>query len=371
MVNRILCVVGARPNFMKIAPLMRRLHESSLLEPYLVHTGQHYDAVMKAAFFEQLHIPEPDEDLGVGSGTHATQTAEIMRRFEPVLDALSPRAVLVVGDVNSTIACALVAAKKGVPVIHVEAGLRSFDRTMPEEINRVLTDQLSELLFTTEPQALANLEREGIDPRRVHFVGNVMIDTLLDNRRRAPRVAEVLASAGESDRACERFAVVTLHRPSNVDDAQILGGLIDTFEDLARDLALFFPLHPRTAARLAGMGQMERARTVFVLLPPLDYLHMLALLQNATMVLTDSGGIQEETTALGVPCLTLRDNTERPITVEAGTNTIVGVARDRILAAAREVMQTGGKAGRVPELWDGRAAERIIGVIEDWLAKTH
>jgi UDP-N-acetylglucosamine 2-epimerase (non-hydrolysing) len=371
MVNRILCVVGARPNFMKIAPLMRRLQASALLEPYLVHTGQHYDARMKAAFFEQLDIPEPDEDLGVGSGTHAVQTAEIMRRFEPVLDALMPTAVLVVGDVNSTIACALVAAKKGVPVIHVEAGLRSFDRSMPEEINRVLTDQLSELLFTTERQALINLEREGVDPRRVHFVGNVMIDTLLENRRRAPSVGEVLAAAGKSDQAVERFAVITLHRPANVDDPRTLGGLIDTFEELAREVALFFPLHPRTASRLEAIGLMDRARNVCELLAPLDYLHMLALLQNATMVLTDSGGIQEETTALGVPCLTLRENTERPITVEAGTNTIVGTGRERILTAAREVLRSGGKAGRIPELWDGHAAERIIVAIEAWLPKTH
>jgi UDP-N-acetylglucosamine 2-epimerase (non-hydrolysing) len=373
MVNRILCVVGARPNFMKIAPLMRCLRDSAVLEPYLVHTGQHYDAAMKAAFFEQLHIPEPDEDLGVGSGTHAVQTAEIMRRFEPVLDSLGPQAVLVVGDVNSTIACALVAAKKGVPVVHVEAGLRSFDRTMPEEINRVLTDQLSDLLFTTERGALANLQREGIDPTRVHFVGNVMIDTLLDNRQRAPSVGEVLAAAGRSDGAVasERFAVITLHRPANVDDPRILKGLLDTFAELAGELALLFPLHPRTEDRLAAMGLMSRAREVCELLPPLDYLHMLALLQNATMVLTDSGGIQEETTALGVPCLTLRENTERPITVEAGTNTIVGVARERIVSAARDVLQGGGKAGRIPELWDGHAAERIVAVIEGWLPKTH
>jgi UDP-N-acetylglucosamine 2-epimerase (non-hydrolysing) len=361
-----MCVVGARPNFMKIAPLMRSLAQSSVLESYLVHTGQHYDAAMKTAFFEQLHIPEPDEDLGVGSGSHAVQTAEIMRRFEPVLDARAPDAVLVVGDVNSTIACALVAAKKGVPVIHVEAGLRSFDRTMPEEINRVLTDQLSDLLFTTERQAQENLEREGIDPARVHFVGNVMIDTLLDNRPRAPAVADVLAAAGFESGPTGGFAVVTLHRPGNVDDPQVLGQLVGTLEALSRDVPLLFPLHPRTAARLDAAGLMSRAREVCYLLPPLDYLHMLALLQSAIMVLTDSGGIQEETTALGVPCLTLRPNTERPITVESGTNTIVGAERDRILAAARDVLRNGGKAGRIPELWDGHAAERIVAVIEDW-----
>jgi UDP-N-acetylglucosamine 2-epimerase (non-hydrolysing) len=366
MLKRVICVVGARPNFMKIAPLMRCLSRSRVVEPYLLHTGQHYDAAMKATFFEQLHIPEPDEDLGVGSGSHAVQTAEIMRRFEPVLDAQTPDAVVVVGDVNSTIACALVAAKKGVPVVHVEAGLRSFDRDMPEEINRVLTDQLSDLLFTTERGALANLEREGIDPARVHFVGNVMIDTLLDNRQRAPSVGEVLAAGGVADVPSDRFGVVTLHRPSNVDDVDTLGRLIDTLGTLSAELPLLFPLHPRTAARLESAGLMERARAACVLLPPLDYLRMLGLLQNAIMVLTDSGGIQEETTAMGVPCITLRENTERPITVEAGTNTIVGNDRARILGAARDVLRDGGKAGCIPELWDGHAAERILRVLEDW-----
>ena len=366
--KRIMCVVGARPNFMKIAPLMRCLGASVSLEPYLVHTGQHYDAAMKAAFFEQLHIPEPDQDLGVGSGTHAAQTAEIMRCFEPVVEAQAPDAVLVVGDVNSTIACALVAAKKGVPVVHVEAGLRSFDRSMPEEINRVLTDQLSELLFTTERLALENLEREGIDPARVHFVGNVMIDTLLHNRQRAPSVAAVLAAAGISDFPGERFGVITLHRPSNVDDPMTLERLVDALAELSAELPLLFPLHPRTAARLEANGLRKRAAAACTLLPPLDYLHMLGLLQSATMVLTDSGGIQEETTALGVPCLTLRANTERPITVSEGTNTMVGADRARILAAARNILSDGGKAGRIPELWDGRAAERIVAVLEAWLA---
>ncbi len=366
MLKRVICVVGARPNFMKIAPLMQCFERSRVLEAYLLHTGQHYDAAMKTAFFEQLHIPEPDADLGVGSGSHAVQTAEIMRRFEPVLDAQVPDAVLVVGDVNSTIACALVAAKKGVPIIHVEAGLRSFDRSMPEEINRVVTDQLSDLLFTTERQAMVNLEREGIDPRRVHFVGNVMIDTLLENRRRAPAVADVLASAGVDRGPTNGFGVVTLHRPSNVDDPQTLASLILTLAELSTELPLLLPLHPRTAARLESTKLMERAQAACVLLPPLDYLDMLALLQNAVMVLTDSGGIQEETTALGVPCLTLRANTERPTTVEAGTNTLVGNDRPRILAAARDVLRTGGKTGRVPELWDGRAAGRIVRVVEDW-----
>jgi UDP-N-acetylglucosamine 2-epimerase (non-hydrolysing) len=294
-----------------------------------------------------------------------------MRRFEPVLDAQAPGAIVVVGDVNSTIACALVAAKKSVPVVHVEAGLRSFDRSMPEEINRVLTDQLSDLLFTTERQANANLRREGVEPARVHFVGNVMIDTLLAHRRRAPSVAEVMAAAGFRGKPAERFAVVTLHRPGNVDDPAVLAELIDTLGELSTELPVLFPLHPRTAARLESAHLMEPARSRFKLMPPLDYLQMLALLQRATLVLTDSGGIQEETTALGVPCLTLRPNTERPITVDAGTNTVVGTDRERILAAAHDVLLGGGKVGRIPELWDGHAAERIVGIVETWLGARH
>ncbi len=367
-IARVLCVVGARPNFMKIAPLMRELHGSQRLEPFLVHTGQHYDAAMKESFFRQLDIPEPDEDLGVGSASHAVQTAEIMRRFEPVLDREAPAAVLVVGDVNSTIACALVAAKKGVPVVHVEAGLRSFDRAMPEEVNRVLTDQLSDVLFTTEAGALQNLAREGIDASRVHFVGNVMIDTLMANRRRTSSVEAVLTRSGVES-APPAFGVVTLHRPSNVDDPRVLSRLVSTLRCLSDSLPLLFPVHPRTASRLEAAGLSAEAREACTLLPPLEYLDMLALLENATMVLTDSGGIQEETTALGVPCLTLRENTERPITVTDGTNTIVGTDSQRILACAREVLRSGGKAGRIPELWDGRAAERIVRALESWAAQ--
>jgi UDP-N-acetylglucosamine 2-epimerase (non-hydrolysing) len=372
MPKSVMCVVGARPNFMKIAPLMREINTSAALEAYLVHTGQHYDAAMKTTFFEQLQIPEPDEDLGVGSGSHAVQTAEIMQRFEPVVDTQSPDAVLVVGDVNSTVACALVAAKKGLPIIHVEAGLRSFDRRMPEEVNRVLTDQMSDLLFTTERQALENLRREGIDPQRVHFVGNVMIDTLLENLGRAPSVAAVLDTVGVGRALeAERFGVVTLHRPSNVDEPAVLQRLLQTLLELSGELPLLFPLHPRTSARLESAELMDMAQSAFTLLPPLDYLQMLALLQHATLVLTDSGGIQEETTALGVPCLTLRDNTERPITVTEGTNSIVGSDPERILATARDVLKDGGKAGRIPELWDGRAAGRIVERIDHWFRTIH
>ncbi len=370
----LLCVVGARPNFMKIAPIMEALAAGPAPVPAaLVHTGQHYDAGMKAAFFTQLGIPEPDVDLGVGSGSHAVQTAEIMRRFEPVVDAAHPAAVLVVGDVNSTIACGLVAAKKGVPLIHVEAGLRSFDRAMPEEVNRVLTDQISDLLFTTEASAQANLEREGIDPARVHFVGNVMIDTLRRHLERAVPAATTLAgwSAPDlEDARGLRYAVLTLHRPSNVDDAATLERLVATVVELAGAIPVVFPVHPRTAGALARAGldgRLAQARGVRML-PPVGYLEMLGLMAGARMVLTDSGGMQEETTALGVPCITLRENTERPITVEEGTNTVVGTDRARILAAARDILTTGGKGGRVPRLWDGQAARRIRAVLEDWLA---
>ncbi|HQU16069.1 MAG: UDP-N-acetylglucosamine 2-epimerase (non-hydrolyzing) [Chromatiales bacterium 21-64-14] len=369
----VLCVVGARPNFMKIAPIMSALSEELPAVPAcLVHTGQHYDAGMKEAFFVQLGIPEPDVDLGVGSGSHAVQTAEVMRRFEPVVDALRPAAVLVVGDVNSTIACGLVAAKKQIPVVHVEAGLRSFDRAMPEEVNRVLTDQISDLLFITEASARENLIREGIDPQRVHFVGNVMIDTLRRHLERAVPAAETLK--GWPPAAVPRggrvdFAVVTLHRPSNVDDPRVLEALLRALAELSGAIPLVFPVHPRTERVIREHGLapvLEQAANV-LMLPPLGYLEMLGLMAGARMVLTDSGGMQEETTALGVPCVTLRENTERPITVDQGTNTVVGTDPHKILAVARDILNTGGKGGRVPELWDGHAARRIRHILADWL----
>ena len=364
----VLCVVGARPNFMKIAPIMAALAEAAI-PARLLHTGQHYDEAMNRRFFAELGIPEPDINLEVGSASHAVQTAEIMRRFEPVLDALTPAAVLVVGDVNSTIACALVAAKKGVGVIHVEAGLRSFDRSMPEEINRVLTDQISDLLYTTERQAEVNLRREGIDPARIHFVGNVMIDTLRHNLPRAVPAAHTLARAGlVPDTARQGFAVLTLHRPSNVDEPAVLEGLLATVGEVAQRLPVVFPLHPRTLSRIEAFALKDRLGvTGLHLLPPLGYLEMLGLMREARLVLTDSGGIQEETTALGVPCLTLRDNTERPVTIEEGTNTLVGRSREAILAAVDEIMATGGKAGRIPEYWDGQAARRIVHHLAGWL----
>lgn len=366
---RVLCVVGARPNFTKIAPIMRALnHPASGLSATLLHTGQHYDAAMKHSFFEQLHIPEPDIDLGVGSGSHAVQTAEVMKRFEPVLDELAPSVVLVVGDVNSTIACALVAVKKNIPVVHVEAGLRSFDRTMPEEINRILTDQISELLFTTERSAEANLLREGIDASKIHFVGNVMIDTLLYNAGRANDSRETLQHTGLQLE--QGYGLVTLHRPSNVDDPRVLSSLVDTLLTINTDLELVFPVHPRTLQQLQKHNLLHKLESSRIaLLEPQGYLQMLGLMKDARVVLTDSGGIQEETTALGVPCITLRDNTERPITVSEGTNVLAGADPDKILAAFNQVMNDGGKLGQIPEYWDGRAAERIVEVIRTWIAR--
>jgi UDP-N-acetylglucosamine 2-epimerase (non-hydrolysing) len=359
---------------MKVAPVIDALGgDRPSLGTFLLHTGQHYDEAMKDTFFRELGIPEPDVDLEVGSGTHAEQTAQIMLRFEPVLDRVRPAAVLVVGDVNSTIACALVAAKREIPIVHVEAGLRSYDRTMPEEINRVLTDQLSDLLFTTEEDALQNLTREGIDPRRVHFVGNVMIDTLRRNLHRAvppnATIARYRRQSGSLSESLERFGVVTLHRPSNVDDERVLHRLLDVLAGLSRRLPLVFPMHPRTEARVRATREDFFHEHAIVVTPPLSYLEMLGLVSGATVVLTDSGGLQEETTALGVACVTLRENTERPITETEGTNTVVGTDPDRIRAVVRDVLETGGKSGRVPRLWDGNAALRIKDVLVSWLSQ--
>jgi len=357
--TQVLCVAGARPNFMKIAPVMAALAETGIAAQ-LLHTGQHYDAAMSDGFFADLGIPAPDHHLEVGSGSHAVQTAEVMKRFEPVLDRVQPQAVLVVGDVNSTIACALVAAKRGVLVIHVEAGLRSYDRGMPEEINRVLTDQISDLLFTTEKSALSNLTREGIAPERVVFVGNVMIDTLHRNLARAVPAAETLGAE------LDDYAVLTLHRPSNVDDPGTLAALLDVIGEINRRVPVAVPLHPRTRGNVEKFGLSAKLDDLRVL-PPVGYLEMLGLMRDAKLVLTDSGGIQEETTALGVPCLTLRENTERPVTIDEGTNTLVGPDPGAIRAAFEEVMANGGKSGRIPEYWDGRAAMRIAHALESWL----
>jgi UDP-N-acetylglucosamine 2-epimerase (non-hydrolysing) len=361
----IVCVVGARPNFMKMAPIIAALRRQGRFAPLLVHTGQHYDAAMNDNFFAELGLPRPDANLGVGSGSHAAQTAEVMKGFEPVLDGTPEVAgILVVGDVNSTLACALVAAKKGIAVAHVEAGLRSFDRRMPEEINRVLTDQISDLLLTTERGALGNLRREGIAAEKVHFVGNVMIDSLLAHAERAVPAGETLERAGAGGFGAGGYALLTLHRPSNVDDPAVLERLLRCIARIGARVPVIFPMHPRTRARIeaAGLAALLAPPSVLAM-PPASYLEMLGLMREARLVLTDSGGVQEETTAFGIPCLTLRENTERPITVEQGTNTIVGTDPAAILAAAERVIATGGKRGRRPELWDGRAAERIAEVL--------
>ena len=357
---KILIIAGARPNFMKIAPLTEEMARHEDIHFLLVHTGQHYDETMSDLFFRQLGLPEPDVNLEVGSASHAVQTAEIMRAFEPVVQEEHPDAVLVVGDVNSTIACGLVSVKLGVPLIHVEAGLRSGDRSMPEEINRILTDSISDLLFCTEQSGVDNLDREGVNEDKVHMVGNVMIDTLLKNR---PRFAES-AILEELSLTENNYAVLTLHRPSNVDDRDIFSGLLQALEQIQNDLSVVFPVHPRTRARIGEFGLQERVDRMggLNLIDPIGYLDFQRLLSSARIVLTDSGGIQEETTALGVPCLTLRANTERPVTVSHGTNRLVGMDPQTIVTAYRAAISD-SNAARVPPLWDGQAAKRIVDII--------
>ena len=359
---------------MKMAPILRAFQSNSPLIPVLlVHTGQHYDKDMNDRLFEDLNLPRPDINLEVGSATHAVQTAEVMKHFEPIVDQHQPRCVVVVGDVNSTLACALVAVKKNVSVAHVEAGLRSYDRRMPEEINRILTDQISDRLYTTERSALENLRLEGIPGERVAFVGNVMIDSLVASRSAARNAHATIAAAGGDSRVLDDprgFGVVTLHRPSNVDTPEALGDILGSLREVAAKLPLIFALHPRTRGNIDRFNLLHLVTPRMVLLPPQGYLEMLGLMSSASMVLTDSGGLQEETTALGVPCLTLRANTERPITIEQGTNTLVGTDRSAILAAVDEILAGRGKRGRVPELWDGQAARRIAADLWQWLEAT-
>jgi UDP-N-acetylglucosamine 2-epimerase (non-hydrolysing) len=356
---RIVAVVGARPNFVKIAPLLAELRHYPEADVTLVHTGQHYDLQMSEAFFANLQIPAPDVNLEARAETAVGQTAEIMRRLEPVLLARRPHWVVVVGDVTSTVAAALTAVRLGLPIAHVEAGLRSGDRSMPEEINRIVTDAVSDALFTTEPAGNENLAREGVDPRRVHFVGNVMIDTLFRYRERA-RESTILTDLGLAPRG---YAALTLHRPSNVDSPEALGRMMSAIARVQAEIPVVFPVHPRTRARLEALAGGISAASSLRLVAPLPYLDFVQLMANARCVLTDSGGIQEETTALGVPCLTLRENTERPVTVTRGTNRIVGVAPAAIFSAWRDVAEGRWPAGEQPELWDGKAAERIVRVL--------
>ena len=355
---RIVHVVGARPNFMKAAPVLRALQRSPEVHQVLVHTGQHYDANMSEVFFAELGIPDPELNLQVGSGSHAQQTAAIMTGFEPIVLDKRPDMVLVYGDVNSTVAAALVCAKLLVPVAHIEAGLRSFDRTMPEEINRIVTDQLADLLFTPSLDGNENLAREGISEHRIRFVGNVMIDTLVSLLPKA--------QAQLPDDLPPRYVLVTMHRPANVDDSIFLCELLETLDKISHEIAVIFPVHPRTRQRIAEIGLSFSRAAHMRLTEPLPYLQFLALQTKATMVITDSGGIQEETTYLGVPCLTVRENTERPVTITVGTNVLVGRNLIRLNDEARKILKGGRKASGIPPLWDGHAAERIAAAVVNW-----
>ncbi|HLN03583.1 MAG TPA: UDP-N-acetylglucosamine 2-epimerase (non-hydrolyzing) [Bryobacteraceae bacterium] len=358
---RILCVAGARPNFMKLAPLVAALDRDAEFSPFIVHTGQHYDDQMSGQFFRDLDIPAPKCNLSVGSGSQAQQTAEIMKRFEPVVLEEKPDAVLVVGDVNSTMACALVAKKLGIRVIHVEAGLRSFDREMPEEINRVVTDAISDLLLVTEESGYRNLIAEGVPRERVFLTGNLMIDSLRAHMNSAKQ-SDVLTRLGAKPGS---YGLVTLHRPSNVDDPTHLAEIMETLSIIAGELTLYLPIHPRTRARLEEHTIPVDPR--IHLTEPLGYFDFLWLMSNSSVVLTDSGGIQEETTALGVPCLTLRDNTERPATIEEGTNILAGTHKGSILDAWKQLKEN-PKRGRIPKYWDGGASARCVEALRSYFA---
>lgn len=369
MKKLIYLVAGARPNFMKIAPIIRALQaEQERFAFQLIHTGQHYDREMSDVFFEELGIPQPDHHLDCGGGSHAEQTAKIMVAFERICQtaARRPDCVLVVGDVNSTLACAIVAKKLHIPVAHVEAGLRSGDRTMPEEINRLVTDSISDWFFCTEPAGVANLLREGQSASAIFHVGHVMVDNLLYQKQQLEQQTPATLATTTLKTALGRYGVITLHRPSNVDDAQVLAGIIGALNNIAQHLPLVFPIHPRTRDKLKTLAVQPSER--ITLLGPQPYMEFLNLWKDAALVMTDSGGLQEETTALGIPCLTLRHNTERPITVDEGTNTLVGTAAAAITQAAQAILQGHSKQGQRPALWDGRAAARIVQQLEASLA---
>ena len=358
---KILNIVGARPNFMKIAPIQREMEKHSALEPLIIHTGQHYDEKMSKFFFDDLELPRPARYLHVGSATHAQQTARVMVEFEKVVEEEKPDLVLVVGDVNSTAACSLVSAKMGVKIAHVEAGLRSFDRRMPEEINRLVTDTLSDYLFVTEQSGLDNLRHEGIADEKVFFTGNVMIDSLVYFLEKA-RTSDILQRLNING---DTYALVTLHRPSNVDVKENFEKLLNAFSQIEKDLKIVFPIHPRSRKMLSNFGLDNRIAEMknLVLLDPIGYLDFMKLMQDARLILTDSGGIQEESTYLGIPCITLRENTERPVTIEVGTNILVGSDTELVVKEAKKILSGQAKKGRIPDLWDGHAAERIVEII--------
>jgi len=369
--TKIMYIGGARPNFIKIFPLMEEARKWERIKPILVHTGQHYDFEMSKIFFEELKIPKPDYNLGVGSGSHTIQTAKIMERLEPILLKEKPKLVIVVGDVNSTLAGALVAAKLHIPVAHIEAGLRSFDKRMPEEINRLLTDHISDYLFASESSAVQNLLKEGIERKKIFFVGNVMIDTLLkskvlDAKRTPRRVASQKSKILEKLRLKKKeYGVLTLHRSENVDNRNVLKEILETIEEIQKKIKIIWPIHPRAKKQLKKFNLFDKTREMenLVLIKPLGYLEMLSLNIQAKFVLTDSGGIQEETTVLGIPCLTLRENTERPITVTEGTNLIVRTKKRRIILETSKILRGDSKKGRIPRYWDGKASQRILKIL--------
>jgi len=358
----VLNIVGARPNFMKIAPIHRIMKVSEKFDPVLVHTGQHYDTAMSRIFFQDLGLPEPDVYLGIGSGTHARQTGAIMIELEDIVLDKKPKLVLVVGDVNSTLAAALVASKLHIPVAHVEAGLRSFDRSMPEEINRKVTDAIAGFLFVTEESGKENLLREGVSPGNIYFVGNVMIDSLMNHLQKA-RHSDIISRLNLDHQS---YALLTLHRPSNVDQKETFQNILSALEQIEKKIPVIFPIHPRSRKMIERfqLGHLIDNMKNLKLSDPLGYLDFLHLMKNARFVLTDSGGIQEETTVLGIPCLTLRYNTERPVTVDIGTNVIVGTETDKIVMESEKILSRHAKKGKIPPLWDGNSAQRIVDILE-------
>ncbi len=361
---KVVSVAGTRPNFVKIAPLIKEMGKYKEIEHIFVHTGQHYDKQLSKLFFRDLKIPKPDINLEVGSGSHALQTGEVMVRFEKILHKIIPDLVVVVGDVNSTLACTLTAKKLGIKVAHVEAGLRSFDMGMPEEINRVMTDRIADFLFTTEEAANRNLANEGIDKRKIFFVGNVMIDTLLGHREKA-KSSDILKKLNITKK---NYAALTLHRPSNVDNEVMFNRILDIIYEIQKHIKVIYPTHPRSNGSITKYRLLEKVKGMenLTLTEPLGYLDFLCLMDNSKLVLTDSGGIQEEATVLGVPCITLRNNTERPVTVEQGTNLLVSTTKERVIKKAFEVIDNKVNfRNKIPELWDGKAAQRIVKVLVD------